>query len=218
MEDKGGGDGIWDLSIMTFMQFTFTGSGTLYIDEISIGSDENYQNDTTADAAKGIAPGILENFDGDDAANAVANGLSLYNVDGTFTQLVDTADGGHELRFKTMSDSSFVSFNKQYYEISKYDYTQVDGITFKIRLSHQKSGAQVMIKFGSYLNVYTTTIDFSGVKAGEYVTVRIPISDLTLAEGSSGALNYNKIDTLQIFVKGCQYFYVTIDDVGFYKD
>ena len=218
MEDKGGGDGIWDLSIMTFMQFTFTGSGTVYIDEISIGSDENYQKDSTADAAIGIVPGVLENFEGDKAADAVANGISLYNVDSAFTQLVDTDDGGHELRFKAMSDSSFVSFNKQYYEINKYDFTQVDGITFKISLSHQKSGAQIMIKFGSYLNVYTETIDFSDVKAGEYVTVKIPISALTLAEGSSGALNYDKIDTLQIFVKGSQYCYVTLDDVGFYKN
>ena len=75
-----------------------------------------------------------------------------------------------------------------------------------------------MIKFGSYLNVYTATYDMSGVKAGEYVTIKIPISALTLAEGSSGALNYDKIDTLQIFVKGCQYCYVTLDDVGFYKN
>ena len=75
-----------------------------------------------------------------------------------------------------------------------------------------------MIKFGSYLNVYTETIDFSNVKAGEYITVKIPISALTLAEGSSGALNYDKIDTLQIFVKGSQYCYVTLDDVGFYKN
>lgn len=218
MEDKGGGDGIWDLSIMTFMQFTFTGGGTLYIDDISIGSSEEYQHDTTANAANGIVPGILEDFEGDDADNALANGLSLYNVDATFTQLVDSADGGHELRFKTMSDSAFVSLNKAYYEINKYDYTQIDGITFKISLSHKKSGAQVMIKFGSYNNVYTANYDLSNVQVGEYVTVKIPISDLVLLDGSSGALNYNKIDTLQIFVKGCQYFYVTIDDIGFYND
>ena len=79
-------------------------------------------------------------------------------------------------------------------------------------------GANVLVKFGSYLNVYTATYSLEGAKGGEYITVKIPFSELTLADGSSGELDYTKVDTLQIFVKESQYCYVTIDDIGFYKD
>ena len=219
MEDKGGGDGIWDLSVMTFLQFTFVGSGTLYIDEISVGSTEEYRYDTTADAGKGIAPGILEGFEAENASDIVADGFKLVNVDGTYTEIVESSDGsGSELRFKLMSQSSYIQVNNSYYGYKKYDYNQADGITFKISLSHIKTGANILVKFGSYLNVYTATYDLAGAKAGEYITVKIPFSALALAEGSSGSLDFNKIDTLQIFIKESQYCYVTIDDIGFYKD
>lgn len=224
MADQGGGDGIWDLSIMTFMQFTFSGSaGTVYIDDITIGSTEEYQQDTTAEAARGIAPGILETFEGENVADRIVDGsdyLKFASVDNNFTEICDSLDNsGHEVRFKLMTTtSSFVQFRNVGYELKKYDYSQVDGITFKISLSHIKPGANILIKFGSYLNVYTATYSLEGATAGEYITVKIPFSELTIADGSSGALDYTKVDTLQIFVKESQYCYVTLDDIGFYKD
>ena len=222
MADQGGGDGIWDLSIMTFMQFTFSGStGTVYIDDITIGSTEEYQYDTTVEASKGLAPGIIETFEGEGIGEKLTEHFSFNNMDNSYTELRESTDGsGHEMRFKLWSQSSFIQLNKSIYNLGQYDYTQVEGITFKISVSQIKSGANVMVKFGSYKNVYTATYSLDGAKAGEYITVKIPFSELTLAADglSSGALDYTKVDTLQIFVKESQYCYVTIDDIGFYKD
>lgn len=222
MADQGGGDGIWDLSVMTFMQFTFSGStGTVYIDDITIGSTEEYQQDTTIEASKGLVPGILETFEGEGIAEKLTEHFSFYNMDNSYTELRESTDGsGHEMRFKLWSQSSFIQLNKSIYNLGQYDYSQVEGITFKISVSQIKSGANVMVKFGSYKNVYTATYSLDGAKGGEYVTVKIPFSELTLAADglSSGALDYTKVDTLQIFVKESQYCYVTIDDIGFYKD
>ena len=220
MADQGGGDGIWDLSVMTYMQFTFSGnSGTVYIDDITIGSTEEYQYDTTAEASKGLAPGILEAFEGDGIGEKLNEHITLTNVDPSFTELVESTDGsGHEMRFKLMSQVGYVQLNKAIYNLGQYDYNQADGITFKISISHVKDGANILLKFGSYLNVYTATYSLEGATPGEYITVKIPFSELTLAEGSSGALNFEKVDTLQMLIKESQYCYVTLDDVGFYKD
>ena len=220
MADQGGGDGIWDLSIMTFMQFTFSGSaGTVYIDDITIGSAEEYKYDTTEEAAKGIAPGILETFESEDVASNIANYFSINNVDTSLTAIKENADGsGKELYIKLSGNSSWLQLNKNKYELTKYDYSQVDGITFKFKISKVFEGANIFIKFGSYQNIYTATYSLAGVQANEYVTIKIPFSDLVLAEGSTGALDYTKVDTLQIFVKESQYCHVYLDDIGFYKD
>lgn len=220
MADQGGGDGIWDLSIMTFMQFTFSGSeGTVYIDDITIGSTEEYKYDTTAEAAKGIAPGILETFESEDLSSKLSENFNISNVDTSLTAIKESTDGsGHELYIKLWGNSSMVQLRKAPYELTKYDYTQVDGITFKFKISKVNSNASILIKFGSYLNVYTATYSLAGIEANEYVTIKIPFSDLVLAEGSTGALDYTKVDTLQIFVKESQYCHVYLDDIGFYKD
>ena len=220
MADQGGGDGIWDLSIMTFMQFTFSGGGgTVYIDDITIGSTDEYKYDTTAEASKGKVPGILETFEGQDISSKINDNFKFSSVDPEYTTIVESTDGsGSEMKLKLWNDSSMIQINKAPYELTKYDYNQVDGITFKVKLNQVKDGAHVMIKFGSYLNVYTGTYAFDADDAGEYVTVKSPFSELTLAEGSSGDLNFEKIDTLQIFVKGSQYCIFYIDDIGFYKD
>ena len=220
MADQGGGDGIWDLSIMTFMQFTFSGStGTVYIDDITIGSTEEYKYDTTEEAAKGIAPGILETFESEDLSSKLSENFNISNVDTSLTAIKENADGsGHELYIKLWNNSSMVQLRKAPYELTKYDYTQVDGITFKFKISKVNPNASILIKFGSYLNVYTATYSLAGIGANEYVTIKIPFSDLVLAEGSTGALDYTKVDTLQIFVKESQYCHVYLDDIGFYKD
>ena len=222
MADQGGGDGIWDLSIMTFMQFTFSGSaGTVYIDDITIGSTEEYMYDTTEEAAKGIAPGILETFESEDLSSKLSEHFNISSVDTSLTAIKESTDGsGHELYIKLWGNSSMVQLKKAAYELTKYDYTQVDGITFKFKISKVNSNASILIKFGSYLNVYTATYSLEGVQENEYVTIKIPFSALTLADDglSSGALDYTKIDTLQIFVKESQYCHVYLDDIGFYKD
>ena len=220
MADQGGGDGIWDLSIMTFMQFTFSGSsGTVYIDDITIGSTEEYQYDTTAEASKGIAPGILETFESEDMASKINDNFKFSSFDPNYTTIVESTDGsGHEMKLKIWGTSSMIQVNKGPYELAKYDYTQVDGIIMKIKLNQIKAGANVFIKFGSYLNVYTATYALNTADADKYITIKIPFSELTLADGSSGALDYSKVDTLQIFVKESQYCILYIDDIGFYKN
>ena len=101
MEDKGGGDGIWDLSIMTFMQFTFSGSeGTVYIDDITIGSTEEYKYDTTEEAAKGIAPGILETFESEDLSSKLSENFNISNVDTSLTAIKESTDGSGRILFQ----------------------------------------------------------------------------------------------------------------------
>lgn len=217
MEDLGGGDGIWELSGMTFMQFTLKGApATVYIDDVTIGSTEEYKEDTTAEAKKGIAPSIVEDFEN---LEDWSTNLKLEGVDKTTVlPSIEETENGHELKIKLMQTSSYVQLVKEIYELSKYDYEQVDGITFKISVSQIKDGASVSVKFGSYLNIYTASKTLNSADAGNYIVVQIPFTDLALDSGSSGQLNYDKIDTLQIFVKGCQYCYVTLDDIGFYKN
>lgn len=220
MEDQGGGDGIWELSGMTFMQFSLKGApATIYIDDITIGSSEEYKYDTTDDARRGIAPSILEDFESTDILDSLSTNFTFSGIDNSNVKpSIESNDNGHELKIILMSQSSFIQLRKAPYELSKYDYEQVDGITFKISVSQIKDGASISVKFGSYNNIYIASQELNKEDAGKYVVIRIPFADLTLAEGSSGKLNFDKVDTLQIFVKGSQYCYVTLDDIGFYKN
>lgn len=217
MEDQGGGDGLWDLSGMIRMQFTITGSNsTIYIDDITIGSDEEHSVDTRALAAEGPQAGLLENFeDVDVAALTGANGRikAQYMND---IAIVEN-DGGHAMQFTTQVSSAFFQMQNAAYGLGGYGYGKVTGFTMKVKLSKVNADTDIRVKFGSYLNIYIG--EYAINQADTEITVKIPFADFVLDEAtSSGDLDFTKVNTLQIFFRNAAGATITVDDVGFYSE
>lgn len=217
MEDQGGGDGLWDLSGMIRMQFTITGSNsTIYIDDITIGSDEEHSVDTRALAAEGPQAGLLENFEDVDVATLIgANGRikAQYMND---IAIVEN-DGGHAMQFTTQVSSAFFQMQNAAYGLGGYGYGKVTGFTMKVKLSKVNADTDIRVKFGSYLNIYIG--EYAINQADTVITVKIPFADFVLDEAtSSGDLDFTKVNTLQIFFRNAAGATITVDDVGFYSE
>lgn len=217
MEDQGGGDGLWDLSGMIRMQFTITGSNsTVYIDDITIGSDEEHSVDTRALAAEGPQAGLLENFEDVDVATLTGTNGRIKASYMNDIAIVEN-DGGHAMQFTTQVASSYFQMQNAAYGLGGYGYGKVTGFTMKVKLSKVNANTDIRVKFGSYLNIYIG--EYVIDQADTEVTVKIPFADFVLDEAtSSGALDFTKVNTLQIFFRNAAGATITVDDVGFYSE
>lgn len=177
---------------------------TVYIDDVTFSDEEFVPPDHTA--------GMIENFE-----EMTADNISTFaNVNGG-TLALETENplsGSKSAKFSADGVFDF-EVNSAYF--TKYNFENTIGFSFAVRLRSSAGNPSLIIQIGSWLNVYTITRPVYSSAQNNIEKIVVMYDAMTLADGSSGALNKAKINYLRVFVT--QYdtdFTATIDDLQFF--
>lgn len=198
--DAGGGDGIFDLSGITRLWFFFksTRPAEIVIDDISIGSDENYTVDTreAIETSKKAELGVFDDFE------TYADGAALnavWTVESGTADIVSEGAYGGAKSVRFVPSAAWATFGKS---MPYTDFTDVTAITFKA------SGGLYVVQLISGYNVIEKEVSAS--RDGE--TIGVNLSELR-PQNSSMVYQLTDIDLLRIGIKDRSGSVVMIDDV-----
>lgn len=202
-DDIGGGDGIWDLAGITRFWLFFTGGSNsrVVIDNITIGSDENYTTDNRSEIETSYAApaGVYDNFDGyadDDEMeeNWTFEGMGSYTLTGS------PFSAGNALELSPQSAWATARLS-----LPNYDFTQIESIRFKASAGNYV--IQLETSSGGVFEKENIIVAVSGDEAG------VNITDLVPRAGTEGGVRL--ISQLVIGVKNKNSMSVYVDDVTF---
>ncbi len=188
-EDIGGGDGIWDLAGITRFWLFFTGSSdsTLLIDDVSIGSDENYTTDSRSEIETTTpAPsGVYDDFNGYADDDEMEQKWSFENM-GNYTLAGSPYSDGAALELTPSAAWATARLSFPY-----YDFTQIVSVSF--RASAGNYVIQLETAEGGVFEKENIIVAKDGDEAG------INLSELILRTGSEGTLA-----SIRCLVIGCK--------------
>ncbi len=239
-EDAGGGDGVWDMSGIVRLWFYFhaatgTSEAEILIDDITIGSDELHSTDTRANVEKlPEAPkkqietggGTFETFDDEKSvsywSHSGAGAKSWQNTD--TVKGLKVYDGS----FGNGSDGKPKSYTLSAtgYDFERADFSEINALSFSILpIFNNKPASGVMatmtVTIGSENNYYTFVKEFdASTQNNVKLEIVCKFDKMELKDGSEGALDKSKIDTLSITVASkCESLgahQVVFDDMKFF--
>lgn len=200
-EDAGGGDGILDLSGITRLWFFFKGnrSATLYIDDITVGSNENYTVDTRSEIEKATIATIGTYGDFESYTDSAALNAEWVSENATVTLATTGAYGGSKAA-AIVPSSGWATFGK---DMPYTDFSNVVSITFKA-----SAGLYVLQVISDY-NVIETTIRANA--NGEVVGANL--ADLQ-PQSSAHTYKLDQINCVRIGIKDQSGSTVMIDDIS----
>lgn len=202
-EDAGGGDGILDLSGITRLWFFVQGSrpAQIVIDDVTIGSDENYTTDTrsAAEKANKAQLGTVDDFESYTDVSALDDKWTFESI-GEKSLLQSGAFGGTQ----SLSLTPSAAWSTMGISMAYTDFSDVNSITFKA------SAGVYVVQLASGWNVIEKEI----AAAYDGQTIGVNISEL-LPQTSSMTVNIGQIDLFRIGIKDKSGTAVTIDDVAY---
>lgn len=205
-DDIGGGDGIWDLAGITRFWLFFTGGSDskAIIDDISIGSDENYTTDTRGEieASRYAPAGVYDSFDEYRSDEEMEEKWTFESM-GQYTLTESPFSTGYALELGPQSAWATARLN-----LPNYDFTQLQSIRFKA--SAGTYVIQLETSVGGVFEKEDILVSVSGDEAG------VNISDLVPRVGTEGGVKL--IRQLVIGVKNKNSMTVYIDDVTFSEE
>lgn len=177
---------------------------TVYIDDVTFSDEEFVPADHTA--------GMIENFE-EMTADTVS---SFATVNGAKLALEteNPLSGTKSAKFSANASFDF-EVNNAY--LTKYDFADTIGFSFAVRLRSSAGNPTIIVQIGSWQNVYEITRPVYSSADNNVSKIVIMYDAMTLASGSSGALNKGNINYMRVFVT--QYdtnFTATIDDLQFF--
>lgn len=192
---------------------------TFLLDDISIGTGEDYNTDTrdaVTNPPKESAEGVFEDFDLYGDVSEVADKWVTVGPAGVSFRARDDASGGNALRFYATGEFSAQATG---YDLEEIDFSEINGFRMWLSLSYGSgaNSATVTVTIGSEGNFYSVDKLFFAENNAEYMVC--DFAGMTLADGSSGELDRSAIDFLQITVGGFTGAVdFRIDDLEFYKE
>ena len=205
-EDIGGGDGIWDLAGITRFWLFFTGSSnsSVIIDDIMLGSDENYTTDTRSEIeTRRFAPaGVYDNFDGYANDDEMEMKWTFENM-GQYTVTDSPFSTGKALELGPQSAYAAARLN-----LPNYDFTQLKSIHFKA--SAGTYVLQLETKDGGVFEKEPLVVAVNGDRTG------VNIADLVPRAGTEGGVKF--IRQLVIGVKDANGKTCYVDDLTFSEE
>ena len=237
-EDRGGGDGVWDITGIVHLNFYFhpissTQSATILIDEVTIGSDDLHSTDTRANVEKPPLKEIVVDtpFETFESVADGANWEFTHDPDNKdITKSVQGSNLGLHIYDGTSFGTNSYTLTATGYDFEDSDLTTANG--FRMAVTSiivsgvgSYSGPQMLctVTVGSAGNYYTMTKEIFNY-SNSFNQIPYIVCDfnaMTLADGSEGTLDKSKIDTLKITVSGLNEeitsHQMRFDDMEFYS-
>ena len=205
-EDAGGGDGILDLSGITRLWFFVQGArpAEIVIDDVTIGSDENYTTDTRAAAedANKVQIGTVDDFESYKDVSELDSKWTFESI-GEKSFVESGAFGGE----KSLSLTPSAGWSTLGIQMSYTDFSDVVSITFKA------SAGVYVVQLASDWNVIEKEI--SAAEDGQ--TIGVNISELA-PQSSSMTIDMGQINLFRIGIKDKSGSQVVIDDIVYSSD
>ncbi len=177
---------------------------TVYIDDVTFSDEELAAPDRTA--------GMIENFE-----ERTADNISSFATTISATLSLETEhplSGTKSAKFAAGGGFGF-QLNSEYF--TKYDFTKTIGFELAFKTNSSGGDFSAEIKIGSYNNLYVLSKPMYNSKDNNVEKIVVMYDAMTLADGSSGALNKANINFLQIWVtQSAADFTLLVDDIKFF--
>lgn len=217
-EDAGGGDGVWNQEIV-FLDFYYNGksNAVFLIDDFTIGSDALHSKDNRKDMEEPkkaiVVDTPFETFDKESSASLwkIENHTET-NKDLTKSYMVPSnQNAGLQVYDGTSFGLSSYTLTASGYDFEKADLRSVNGfrmdvqtIAFNNTTDVVGAVGRITVTVGSEGNYYYMVKDIYNKQNhdGQVPAIVCDFAGMKLADGSTGALDRTKIDTLKIKVEG----------------
>ena len=199
---RAGNSGELNKSALNFMQIWVTGTGnmTVTLDELRFYNDEGKPADPEIQNF-GL---LLEDFEAE-------NYVSRFDLlPGTPT--VVKANDNSYLSLACSGPQGMQIGSK--FALAMRDLGKAKGFALDLTVSQ---AATLEIKLGSWNNYYVATRKIYG-NDNNVTRLVVDFDEMTLADGSSGALNKAAINFVQIWFTTYNEYTVTVDNIGFYDE